>query len=147
MAAAVLELLESNPRRHRQSIWVCPADSMQVVSLADVMDEPECGTTMCVAGGAVLLSGATLDVGPTEILRVGDDGERKPINMRRAAKDLLGLTPLQAEYLFFHTSESTALEFLRRLAATDDPSTVKVPGIFTDLHGEDEFADLYSGDA
>lgn len=111
---ATMALIKVFPEKHDQGSWVDP-----------------CQTTMCFAGHAAVISGATFDrkihddedswivdpqgthVGEREAYE-GDywDGERKEGYkfVEEFAKDKLGLTQREADYMFHHSRTPEQLE-------------------------------------
>lgn len=98
----VLAYIEANPDAHDQSVWGVKS---------------HCGTSLCIAGTAVVL-----DPG-TEVRWLGNDdrgwqlhnyvyvdGETHPLEIR--ARDLLGLSDYRATEMFFASNNWDALDLL-----------------------------------
>ena len=112
LAERVRDQIVQHPESHNQKVWV---------------QQTSCGTTACVAGWAVLLSGATV-VLVNDLLSSGRvdrevqgfheclpaDGDRHaPVPIYLLAERLLGITSAQSDYLF--DSHRTRPELLRAL--------------------------------
>lgn len=127
VASGILELLTPRPWLHDQETWLS-AEFQEPVDLAAAENsDPECGTTMCVAGAACLVAGLTLRDSLNRIEYRVRDGIYERLTPAELARPLLGLNDKQADYLFYAADDQQALDFLRLLAAADDPSTVTVP--------------------
>lgn len=99
MLDLVINFIQLNPDKHDQESWVAVT--------YDESDGEICGTTCCVAGHALLLSGDwTLkevmnhsgEIVDVDIVSA-DDGSTRPHYSREAAK-VLGLTTGEADSLF-----------------------------------------------
>jgi hypothetical protein len=101
----VVDYLRANPDKHNQGEWVC-------------------GTTGCIAGWAVALSGLT-DI--SNLHAAHDEGE---LDVEGEGKQLLGLNDREAYALFVRTanrwadgnSEANALELADAIIARDKAS-------------------------
>lgn len=99
----VLDAIEAKPAAHDQWLFV-----------ANNPYDPECGTTMCIAGHAAIESGKYRLGGPMNRSFIDvETGESADIE--RIAMELLGLTREQAGDLFYTMSNAEALEKLRDL--------------------------------
>jgi hypothetical protein len=108
---ATMNLIKANPQLHDQGMWVDP-----------------CATTMCFAGHAAVLAGATFDkeiwanqedwdVDPKTGQHVnpyeydgGEDEENWPIHVAEFAMNKLGLTWEERDYLFNQSRTREQLE-------------------------------------
>lgn len=116
----VREQISREPETHSQGVWASRND---------------CGTTACVAGWAVILSGTPMDwrAIPTTTLvhdeewvawlvtHPADDQEPalcwtagEGDHIRSVAEELLGLTPQEADALFYTARNGAALRLLDR---------------------------------
>lgn len=101
LAGRILDAIESNPDAFDMDQWHSgPTLSPEA--------EPECGTTLCVAGWAAHLSGWTLDGSNAS---KGDEWAK----VSRVACDALGLT-VEAGADLFYAGEDYALNTLREMA-------------------------------
>lgn len=107
---ATMNLIKANPILHDQRTWIDP-----------------CATTMCFAGHAAMLSGATFDkeiwewedewyvdaaTGKhvSEDDELPDDEDHCPIHIAEFAMHKLGLTWAERDYLFNHNRTRQQLE-------------------------------------
>lgn len=106
LARKVIEHIESHPEEHDQSRFVA---------------KTRCGTTACIAGHALLLSGE-YDLHPMQVGDVDDfrrvDGTDDFVIASDAGQVVLGLTDHQRDVLFYNLQdENDALDYLRGLLA------------------------------
>lgn len=99
---AVREQITSHPESHDQGTWG---------------RKSECGTTHCVAGWAAVLSGMNIwwtDDGKGDLAAMVliEDETGWAASIPGYAKKALGLTSLQASYLFHEVTEAEAVEYL-----------------------------------
>lgn len=92
----IREQITSEPKTHDQSAWAA---------------RTECGTTYCIAGWAVVLSGQELDWDGADLATPFTADDRY---IPQVARELLGLDPWSADRLFFCDS-GTALHRLDQL--------------------------------
>lgn len=93
------EFIKKNPEKHNQ---------------ADFINNTQCGTTMCFAGHAAVLSGAEFPKDPFDahwfltpdgkLTEKDEHGARKGIYIETYAKDILGMSYDEAQFIFYHTS-------------------------------------------
>lgn len=93
------EFIKKNPEMHNQ---------------ADFINNTQCGTTMCFAGHATVLSGAEFPKEPNDsywfltpdgkLTEKDENGARKGIYVEKYARDVLGMTDEEAQFIFYHTS-------------------------------------------
>lgn len=102
LARKVLEHIEAHPEEHAQ---------------AHFASKNECGTTACIAGHALLLSGAyRIDNFDGDEFDFFEASTGKLVLPSDTAQGLLGLTHDQREELFFALQDKDeALEYLRNL--------------------------------
>jgi hypothetical protein len=93
---AVREQITSHPERHKQAHWG--------------LKDPQCGTTHCIAGWAIMLSQARIAWSPHGLLAHANG--RDPGD---CAAGLTGLSTAEADDLFFTMDEERALAKLDAL--------------------------------
>lgn len=120
----VLNFLEANKANHQQTTWV-----QGMVSDTQPTEDNMCGTTLCVAGAAMMLQGEIMFdrkelpsgeksrywfpfVKTNRMQRWRDADEYS--GWRKRGARILGLNEIEAEYLFFNCTNAQALEALRR---------------------------------
>jgi hypothetical protein len=118
----VLNFLEANHGNHNQRSWAQGYRGEE-----EPTEDNLCGTTLCAAGAALLLNGEVRferrdDVGiapywlplvKTPYMRAWQPVDDYTNWVNRGAR-LLGLNEWEANYLFLHTNNESALEALRR---------------------------------
>lgn len=116
LAEAVLKQITEHPEQHDQSSYG--------------ERRSDCGTTHCIAGWAIQLSPDVVEYdwidswqGPYEAMssvrfrdgrRLGDSWRSEPF---AAARDLLGLSEEDADWLFLECGDTEAVGYLRQLIA------------------------------
>lgn len=105
LARKVIEHIEAHPEEHRQEFFAAKLD---------------CGTTACIAGHALLLSGEygldALGEDEIEFDFHRTDGSGDFVLTSEAGQEILGLTDEQRDTLFFDLQdEDEALDYLRGL--------------------------------
>lgn len=109
VAAAVLDRIEQYPETFNMDTWA---------TLPSGILEPnatlECGTTMCIAGWAVYLTGHTLHRVRNDTGIFASKGGRRH-EVETAAAEVLGLTPDETHMFWLMAPE--ALAKLREIAA------------------------------
>jgi hypothetical protein len=109
--------IKNNPEKHQQS---------------DFINHTQCGTQMCFAGHAAVISGAEFprDDSPwflTEDGRLSEkdkDGLRKGIYIEEYARNVLGMTNDESHFIFYYTSNNGfagRIEHLIELWEKDQP--------------------------
>lgn len=93
LLSCVLKFLKDHPKNYRQNDWCVVNGSAQD-------QEPYCGTVGCVAGWTCLL---TLPEG-TDWLTWSRHTANSPWGFSAIAQEKLGLTDIEAEYLFGGTN-------------------------------------------
>lgn len=128
LAKRVVETIELFPEKHEQDIWVgvpLVEDGETVLNWNGyIQATPEqviesCGTSACLAGWSVLLTGHTYNRGrvegvPSKCTCCGDAA------VEEYAAELLELDYQQADNLFMDMNERSALERLRTYAETGE---------------------------
>ena len=102
LAEKVLAMIDAHPEMHDQNWWL----------------EPECGTTACIAGHAMLASGEYVrkPVGPNDNWRfVGTESGQIEENCSGEGARLLGLDHGIAYGIFMEMDEAAAIGKLRDL--------------------------------
>jgi hypothetical protein len=130
---AVLDILCTDPQRHDQDVWISPAFSSWNKGeefTPEAARDPECGTTACIAGWAVLLSlpaGSVID--SRYNIRLPDGTLRF---IPYWARDVLEITDEQADTLFHDigTTEGAirALKYLKDHPFADDGDLLHAAG-------------------
>lgn len=100
----VLRQIDSDPDRWNQYTWGCRAAA------------PQCGTSYCVGGWACVLAKQSLVWDESQAYHVERDG--KHCDIHDVARDLLGLTGLEADTLFdCHNKRGDIEHIAQRIAA------------------------------
>lgn len=117
----VRELIASHPERHEQGLWI---DAHGADDLRDDFG-PDCGTSACVAGWAVLLEHELADAEPARVIDLQTELHQGPLHgswhgswlhpVNREARRALGLDDHDADVVF-HPALTTD-ETLTNLAA------------------------------
>lgn len=107
---ATWEFIKKNPSKHQQS---------------DFINNTQCGTTMCFAGHAAVLSGAEFPTDPQDsswfltpegkLTEKNEWGQRDGIYIEQYAMDVLGMSYDEAQFIFYHTSNSGFAEKIEYL--------------------------------
>ncbi|MER6853775.1 hypothetical protein AB0A81_38750 [Streptomyces flaveolus] len=122
LAARIRTHIAEYPEHHDQEAWLSGAD---VLHPEDDLNSPDhCGTTLCVAGYAVHLTGHTLLTGGAVHVR----GTDKWHTTEQVARDELGLSDDDATWLF--DRRRTRAEVLRALSQLADGA----PSLDTHTH-------------
>jgi hypothetical protein len=100
LAYRVLDAINANPAHFDMDTWVRVPHDAPTIGLAQ-LTSPECGTTACFAGWAIVLSGYEL----TRDLEIVQAGRVVPEVLSRFAASLLGLNDEQADELFLAANE------------------------------------------
>jgi hypothetical protein len=117
VAARVAEIIRHHPEKYDQVVWLETSRATTRDMLAELDGIGQCDTTACVAGWAVIVT-APPSSQPAEkengfIRRVIRSGV--PANIEYAAQQALGLSDLEAAWLFSSYRERTEV-----LAALDE---------------------------
>jgi hypothetical protein len=121
--------IKNNPEKHRQS---------------DFINHTQCGTQMCFAGHAAVISGAEFPRDDsswflTEDGKLGEQdayGVRKGIYIEEYARNVLGMTYEESQFIFYYTSNNGfagRIEHLIELWEKGEP--------FSNYYEEDEYDD------
>lgn len=114
LAQEILERVENHPSAHNQGWWLRDKKGSSVVVLPPT-EEPECGTTMCVAGWAAHLSGYLLTSysGGVSTATLPSAPQRQVPDV---ARELLDLSEVDAYILFHYTCVEEAILALEQVA-------------------------------
>lgn len=100
-----VDFIERHPEAHRQGEWLSIPNEVACKASSEVGKPWDCGTTGCLAGWVVSFDGWkpvfpkwAFDGPRASVDEVTKDGKRALI--MDAAKDILGITGEEAEYLF-----------------------------------------------
>ncbi|MER6409359.1 hypothetical protein ABT269_39235 [Streptomyces viridosporus] len=97
LAARILRALTDHPDHYDQTNWLQGVDVLQPTdTLTD--GALDCGTTLCVAGFAAHLTGYTLTAA---VRTLAHRPGHPPAPVRNVARDELGLTDSDADWLFW----------------------------------------------
>lgn len=100
---AVREQIREHPEQHDQAYWA---------------QKKDCGTTLCIAGWAAVLSGRQVEwLDDEDVISVwleGDEGLWGRM-IPDAARELLGLDYMESIALFMQRDNAAALELLDRM--------------------------------
>lgn len=96
---ATWNFIKNNPEKHQQS---------------DFIDHTQCGTRMCFAGHAAVLSGAEFPKDDSswfltedgKLTEKDDMGIRKGIYIEEYARNILGMTYDESQFIFYYTSNN-----------------------------------------
>lgn len=95
--------ITAHPEGHRQETWVDFPDGVEAITLENF----SCGTTLCIAGWAVILSGGTVYADA-----FGDDAfvtTDREESLFFHARSVLGFGYAEAEYIFLDTDNASAI--------------------------------------
>lgn len=134
----VRDLIKKDPDKLDMGLWGPVAD---VIDFGDSTGaKVSCGTTACIAGWAVQLHGYQLLVHPDHL---GDDGvyevsycvggNKCPMDIEKKAREILGLSQAESDFLFLDIMNSEAVTALDGLIAGESVREVQ----FT-LYGQEE---------
>jgi hypothetical protein len=100
LAWNVYDAINANPAHFDMDNWARAAANAPMIGL-EQLTSPECGTTACFAGWAIVLSGYQI----TRDLEIVKANRVVPTTFSTLAASLLGLSDEQAEDLFYVDNE------------------------------------------
>lgn len=108
LAKKVLDYIEAHPKEHDQNSFID--------------HKPVCGTTKCIAGHAMLLSGEfeVKDITVSSsysFLAIAKAGSNEEADYEAEGRRVLGISSEQANHLFFNLDNDEAIDYLNQLIA------------------------------
>jgi hypothetical protein len=110
LAWRVFDAINENPAHFDMDNWVRAPHDQPMIGL-DQLTSPECGTTACFAGWAVVLAGYQL----TRDREIVKANRMVPTPLPILAANLLGLNDEQAEDLFYVDNEDFSTELVAEI--------------------------------